>query len=74
MLYLVHNQEMEMFIMTNTTGKITIMATVILTTLAIIALAIFTPNDIDTIATIVVIMLTVAGMFYALGDKSDELN
>lgn len=60
--------------MTNTTEKITIMATVILTTLAIIALAVFTPNNISTIATIVVIMLTVAGMFYALGDKSDELN
>lgn len=60
--------------MTNKTAKFTITATVILIVLAIVALAFFTPNVMIAIATIGVIMLTVAGMFYALGNKSDELN
>lgn len=57
------------------TNKITIITSmVILIVLAILALAIFTPNLIIVGATIVVIMLTVAGVFYTLGEHSDELN
>lgn len=57
------------------TNEITIIAsTVISIVLAILALAIFTPNVIIATTTVVVIVLTVAGMFYALGDKSNELN
>lgn len=57
------------------TNEITIIAsTVISIVLAILALAIFTPNVIIATTTVVVIVLTVAGMFYALGDKLNELN